>query len=135
MPSRSSPALSYIPKELDGLGMVSGRIFRGWLRHIKKVDTPTYACGPAEETGFHLVCECPRHEEIQGEFLVGKSSLELDKVDWRKVEQGEDAWYFQAVEEFFGHLYGAMTCRSASSRRGELTPRAGNSNRARVSLA
>ena len=86
-----------------------------WLHHIKKVDSPSCACGAAEEAGHHLVFMCPRHEGISTEFLVGKSSWEeLDKADWRKVGDGEDAWYFEAVEEFFGHLYGAMTGRSAS---------------------
>ena len=31
-----------------------------WLHHIKKVDSPSCACGAAEETGHHLVFECPR---------------------------------------------------------------------------
>jgi len=31
------------------------------------------------------------------------------------LEEGrDDAWYFEAVGEIFGHLYGAMTSRSAS---------------------
>ena len=86
-----------------------------WLHYIKKVDSPSCAGGSAEETGHHLVFECPRYEGIRREFLVGKSSWEeLDKPDWRKVGDGDDAWYFGAVEEFFGHLHGAMTGRSAS---------------------
>ena len=43
----------------------------------------------------------------------------LDKADWRKVGDGNDTWYFKAVEEFFGHLYGAMTSRSATQAQGE----------------
>jgi len=46
---------------------------------------------------------------------VAKSSWEdLDKADWRKVRDGDDAWYYEAVEGFCGHLHGAMTRRSAS---------------------
>jgi len=46
---------------------------------------------------------------------VGKSPWkELDKADWRKVGDRDNVWYFEAVEEFFGNLYGAMTGRSAS---------------------
>jgi len=79
-----------------------------WLHHIKKVDSPSCACGVAEQTGHHLVFECPRHEAIRREFLAGKSSWEeLDKADWRKVGEGDEAWYF-------GHLHGAMAGRSAS---------------------
>jgi len=77
--------------------------------------TPLCACGAAEEIGHHLVFECPRHEGIRREFLVGKSSWkELDKADWRKVGDGDNEWYLEAVDEFFGHLYGAMSGRSAS---------------------
>jgi len=59
------------------------------------------------------VFECPRFEAIRVKFLGDKSSWEeLDKADWRKVGDADDAWYFEAVEEFFG--YGAMTGRSAT---------------------
>ena len=86
-----------------------------WLHHIKKVDSPSCACGAAEETGNHLVFECPRFEGIRVEFLGDKSSWqELDQAEWRKVGDEDGAWYFEAVEEFFGQLYGAMTGRSAS---------------------
>ena len=37
-----------------------------WLHHIKKVDSPSCACGAAEQTGHHLVFECPRHDESEG---------------------------------------------------------------------
>jgi len=51
---------------------------------------------------------------IRAEFPGDKDSWEaLEKPDWRKVGEG-DAWYFEAVEEFFGHLYGGMTGRSAT---------------------
>ena len=46
---------------------------------------------------------------------MGKSSWEeLDKADWRKLGDGHDAWYFDAVEEFFVHIYRAITGRSAT---------------------
>ena len=52
-----------------------------------------------------------------------KSSWEeLDKADWRKVGDGHDGWYFEAVEEYFGHLYGGMTGKiGLRGIRGELT--------------
>jgi len=98
------------------LRRVSIRTERGpqnkWLHHIKKIDSPSWACGAAEETGYHLVFECPKHEKIRREFLLGKSSWQaLDKADWRRVGEGKEAWYFEAVEEFFGHLYGAIAGR------------------------
>jgi len=90
------------------------RPIKNWLHQIKKVASPSCACGAAGETGHHLVFEYPRHEGIRTEFLVGKSSWkELDKADWRKVADSDDG-HFEAVEEFFRHLYGAMTARSAS---------------------
>ena len=86
-----------------------------WLHHIEKVPSPSCTCRAAEESG-HNVFECPRFRAIWAEFLGDKNSWEeLDKPDWRKVGQGNDAWYFEAVEEFFGHLYGAM----AGSQTGE----------------
>ena len=86
-----------------------------WLHHVKKANSPACNCGAPEESGHHLVFECPRHAAIRGDFLAGKKSWEeLYKPDWRKAGEGEDAWYFEAVEEFFGHLYGTMTGRSAS---------------------
>jgi len=43
--------------------------------------------------------ECPLFEAIQAEFIGEKSSWEeLDKADWRKVGDGNDAWYFEVVE-------------------------------------
>ena len=82
---------------------------------MKNVDSPFSACGAAQEMGYYLVFECTRHEGIRTEFLVGKRSWwELEKADWRKVGEGDDTWYFEAVEEFFGHLYGAITSRLAS---------------------
>jgi len=50
------------------------------------------------------------------EFLAGKSSREeLDEVARRvMVGEGDEARYFEAVEEIFRHLYGAMTGRSAT---------------------
>jgi len=72
----------------------------------------------AEQSGMvkvMLVFECPRFGAIRADFLQEKRSWEeLDKEDWRKVGEGDDAWYFEAVEEFFGHLYGAMTGRLAT---------------------
>ena len=67
-------------------------------------------CRAVEETGRHLVFECPRFEAIRADFLGGKDSWEeLDQADWRKIEEGDDTWYFE-VEEFFGHqLYGEKT--------------------------
>ena len=54
-------------------------------------------------------------EGIRVEFLGDKSSWEqLDKAGWEKVGDGNGAWYFEAVEEFFGHLHGAMTGTSAT---------------------
>ena len=48
-------------------------------------------------------------------MLRDKSSAkELDKAYWSKIGCRDEAWYFEAVEEFFGHLCGAMTGRSAS---------------------
>jgi len=46
--------------------------------------------------------------------LLHSRGTEHLKEDWRKVGDGDNAWYFEAVEEFFGHLYGAMTSRLAS---------------------
>jgi len=34
---------------------------------------------------------------------------ELDKLVWKKVGEGEDTEYLKATEEFFGHLYRALT--------------------------
>ena len=59
--------------------------------------------------------ECPRFEGIRVEFLGDKSSWqELDEADWRKVGGEDGAWDFEGVEEFFRHLYEAMTGRSAT---------------------
>jgi len=86
-----------------------------WLHHIKKTDCRSCSYGPQRQSGYHLVFECAKHEEIRRNFLAGKSSWEeLDEADWRKVGEGDGAWYFEAVKEFFGHLYGAMSGRSAS---------------------
>ena len=82
---------------------------------LKKGRLPLVSCGAAEQTGLHLVFTCPRHDGIPRDFLGGKTSgEELDKADCRKVGDGKDALYFEAVEEFVGHLYGAMTGISAS---------------------
>ena len=70
-----------------------------WLHHIKKAASPSCACGGEEETRKHIVLECPLFEAIQAEFIGEKSSWEeLDKADWRKVGDGNDAWYFEVVE-------------------------------------
>jgi len=56
-----------------------------WLYHIKKAPSPTCACGAAEETGSHLVFECPRFEANRAEFMGDKSTWEeLDKADWER---------------------------------------------------
>ena len=61
--------------------------------------------------------ECPRHEAIRVGFLVDKNTGEaLDKADWRKVGESEDAWYFEAVEEFFGRLCRGVAVIGAGSR-------------------
>ena len=82
---------------------------------------------------------CPRFETIRAEFLKDKSSWEdLDIADWRKGGDEVEAWYFEAAAEFFGHLYGAMTGRSATQVpgiRGELAKLGGNGNGGRTSLA
>ena len=36
---------------------------------------------------------------------------ELYEPVWEEVGEGDDAEYFEATEEFFGHLYGALTGR------------------------
>jgi len=76
-----------------------------WLHHIKKANSPLCSTCGATETGHHMVFECLKYEGIRREFLAGKGSWEdLDKADWRKVGEGDKAWYFEAVEELFGHL-------------------------------
>ena len=55
-------------------------------------------------------CHCC--DNISTEFLAGKRKWEeLDKPDWRKTGEGQNAVYFEAVEEFFGHLCGALVGR------------------------
>ena len=39
---------------------------------------------------------------------------ELGIADWRKVGEGDDQLYFEAVEEPSGHLYGDITSISAT---------------------
>ena len=64
---------------------------------MKKATSPACPCGVAEETGHHLVFECPRFEVIRAEFLRGRGSWEeLDNADWRKVGEGDDTWYFES---------------------------------------
>ena len=77
-----------------------------------------------------------RFEAIRAEFLGDKSSWkELDEADWRKVGDGDDACYFEAVEDFFRHLYGAIYRQiSHLEVRGELARTSGNSNGHRISL-
>ena len=36
---------------------------------------------------------------------------ELEKPVWKKIGEGDGAEYFEATEEFFGHLYGALIGR------------------------
>ena len=44
-----------------------------WLHDIKRVASPSCACGAGEETfPNHRVFECPRFEAIQAEFLGGR---------------------------------------------------------------
>ena len=45
---------------------------------------------------------CPRFQPIRVEFLGGRLRWkELDEPVWKKVEEGDDAEYFEATEEFF----------------------------------
>jgi len=47
-----------------------------------------------EEIEHHLVFACPRFDGIRADFLGDKGSWEeLDKADWRKVGEWDDAWY------------------------------------------
>ena len=75
-----------------------------WLHCIGKPDTPLFQCGE-EESGHHIVISCPRFNVIRNDFLGPQKTEELDAPDWRRGEGG-DAWYIEAVEEFFRHLYG-----------------------------
>jgi len=87
-----------------------------WLHHISKTDTPRCSC-PDEppETGNHIVFHCPRFAAIRSRFLKGRSTWEeLDKPVWMKEGEGADTEYFEATEEFFGHLYGPLTGRQTS---------------------
>lgn len=84
-----------------------------WLHHIGKADSPRCSC-PDEppETGHHIVFHCPRFAVIRADFLGERANWEeLDEPVWKKEGEGEDAEYFEATEEFFGHLYGALTGR------------------------
>ena len=83
-----------------------------WLYQIRKSDSKACECGHEEESGHHLVFHCPRFNAIRSNIVGEKATWEaLDKPDWRKVGKGEDEWYFEAREEFFGDLYRAMTGR------------------------
>ena len=45
----------------------------------------------------------------QSDFLGTKGAWqEFDQPDWGKVGEGDDVWYIEAVEEFFGHMYGTL---------------------------
>ena len=84
-----------------------------WLHHIGKAASPRCSC-PDEppETGHHLVFSCPRFARPRAEFLGERTSWEeLDVPVWKKVGEGADTEYFEATEEFFGYLYGALTGR------------------------
>ena len=64
-------------------------------------------CGATEELVHHSVFECPRCEGMRREFLAGKSSwAKIDKADWRKVGDADNAWYFEVVEASIrGHAW------------------------------
>ena len=96
-----------------------------WL-HLGKADSPSCPCRAKQQSTHHVVIECPTFETIRTEFLGHKHTWEeLDKANWRKVGGADDIWYFEVVFAF-GHMYGAMTGRSATqtgetSRKGRIS--------------
>lgn len=70
----------------------------------------TFTILPMRTPGRDWTSTCPRFNAIRSDILGTKNTwVELDPPDWRKEGEGDGAQYFEAVEEFFGHLYGALT--------------------------
>lgn len=90
-----------------------GNFYAQWLHAIGKKENPTCACGATQQTGEHLVWECPLHNDERRRNRIDVT----DRGDWASLDdpiwvpnddvegrEETDDEQVNGVERFFEYL-------------------------------